>query len=280
MKKLVSLVMLVAALTARLGAQDFEGTVVWKMSAEVSDPKLKARMEQMSSPEMQAKLAQAQAAMNTPEMQAMMKQNPQMRAMIEKQMGLMPKPGAAAGGAGGMFPSKFICKTKGARALILVEGGMFPSETLSLGDQQVAYLIDRGAHTYRKLAATFPGATAEKSEAASFKVTPTSETTKILGYTCTRCVIEQTGGGGPREHASYVVWVTKDIPGLDSRKLAALRVGRDAGSNFMGQLDGVPLKIEIATPQAKMVMQADSITREALPAATFELPTGFTEAAM
>ncbi len=277
MKKILSLVMIAAALASRVLAQDFEGTVTWKMKAEMTDPKMQAQMEQaqaqLASPEMQAKMEQARAAMNTPQMQEMMKQNPAMRAMIEKQLAKLPKPAAAGGGPGGMFPHQFVCKTKGVRVLIAVEGGMFPMETLVLGDKGVAYRIDRAQRTYSRIDTKMP----ERKEAheIQFKVTPTAETAKITGYDCTRYDIEQTGSRGPVMH--YSVWATKDIKGFDIKKLEAMRVGRDAGPNFMTQVDGVPLKVEINTPQAKMVMQAESITRESLPASTFELPAGFTE---
>lgn len=290
MKKIVALLFVAAALVGRVVAQDFEGTVRWSMTAEISDPAVRAQMSQaqaqLASPEMQAQMEQARAAMNTPEMQAMMKNNPQMRAMIEKQMGALnnlPKPAAGGGGAGGMFPNKFVCKTKGTRALITVEGGMFPSETLSQGDKGVAYRLDRAQRTYRRLPTSLPQADEVKAKLGTdFKVTATGETAKIIGYSCKRYLVEQSGGAGadPREHQTYTVWATKDIPGLDSKKLEALRVGRESGPNFMTQIDGVPLKIEINTPQAKLVMQAESITRESLPASLFELPAGFTEAAM
>ena len=278
MKKLIPL-LAAAALACGVHAQDFEGTVTWKMRAEISDPELRAKMNEaqsrMASPEMQAQLKQAQAAMQSPQMQAMMQQNPAMRAMIEKQMAALPKPGATPGGGpASMFPNKFTFKVRGSRSLVQVEGGMFPMEILSFADQHVAYRLDRAGHTYRRM--SHPAESNAGPDAATqFKVTPTGETARLLGYNCKRYLVEQVGGAS---QTTYSVWTTKDIAGLDAKKLGDLRVSRDRGPNFMSQLDGVPLKMEINTPQAKLTMEAEAITPETLPADAFELPAGFVEA--
>jgi hypothetical protein len=275
MKKLF-FVALVAILYSCAQAQDFEGTVVWKMRADISDPAMRQQMQaaqaQLSSPEIQAKLKEAQTAMNTPEMQAMMAQNPQMRAMIEKSMAAAaPKPGASSDDAtGGLFPKSITMKAKGARTFVKIEGGMMPSEILTLGDKGVSYKIDRSAKTYQVLAKPDDAS----PSAGAFKVTRTSESTKVLGYTCTRYLVEPVGEG---DGTTYSVWTTKEIKGLDPKKMSSLQVGRDSGPNFMSQLDGAPLKMEISTHQAKILMEATAIKTEPLPDSTFALPKGFTE---
>lgn len=254
-------------------AQDFEGTVVWKMRASLTDPAMQAAQAQLSSPDIQAKMMEAQAAMNTPEMQAMMAQNPQMRAMIEKSMAAIPKPGAAnADSAGGMFPRGITLKAKGARTLVKVEGGMMPSETLTLGDQGVSYQLDRAAKTYQRLAPS--NDSTALAAGAAFKITKTSDTAKVLGYTCTRYLVESPDG---TDGITYSVWTTRDIKGLDPKKMGSLQVGRDHGPNFMSQLEGAPLKMDITTPQAKIMMEASSIKKESLADSTFAVPAGFTE---
>src|SRR5690242_15873893 len=100
MKRLAALLVL-AVFTLTLRAEDFEGTITWKMKMEISDPALQAKMQaaqaKLADPAVQAQLAQAQAAMQSPQMQEMMRQNPQMKAMIEKQMAALKGPGAASG---------------------------------------------------------------------------------------------------------------------------------------------------------------------------------------
>lgn len=266
MKFIASLLTLVFAAT--MTAQEFEGTITWKMQAQITDPAMQSKMQaaqaRMASPEMQA-------ALQNPEMQAMMAQNPQMKAMIERQMAALKGP-ASDGGQGGLFPTGFTLRTKGARSLVRVEGGMFPSEVLTQSDLNAAYQIDRASETYRRL----PQDQSGSATGPAPRVTRTAETAKILGYTCTRCVVETSAGP---EKAAYSIWVTKDIKGFDPARLKNMRVGRAPGPNFMDQLDGVPMKMEITTPQAKLVMEVSAIQAESLAAALFELPEGFSEAA-
>jgi uncharacterized protein DUF4412 len=260
-----------------LHAQDFEGTITWTLHAEITDPAMKAQIDsaraQTASPEMQAKMAQAQAAMQTPQMQEMMKQNPQLRAMMEKQMATLSGGGAAGGGnpMEKMIPKGFTLKAKGTRSLAITEGGIAPSEILTLGDQKVSYSINRDQKTYRTLP-TAAGSAASGDSA--FKITRTSETAQILDYTCTRVLVEPTSEA---QKTTFVVWVTKDIKGFDAKQLAALRVGRDRGPNFLSQLDGVPLKVEITAAQMNLTMQVTAIKAESLPDSLFALPAGFTE---
>jgi hypothetical protein len=46
---------------------------------------------------------------------------------------------------------------------------------------------------------------------------------------------------------------------------------------FYDNIDGVPLKMEMITPQMKMTMQVMEIKKESLPASAFEIPGGYTE---
>jgi hypothetical protein len=277
MKKLILAAMAAVFFCCCLQAQDFEGTVVWKMRADLTDPAMREQMRaaqaQLSSPDMQAKMKEAQTALNTPEMQAMLAQNPQMRAMIEKSMSVMPKAGAASADAeSGLFPKGITLKSKGACTLVKIEGGMMPSEILTLGDKGISYRIDRPAKTYQVLAKSTD--TAVTTSANAFKITRTADTAKVLGYTCTRYLVSPAGEG---DGTTYSVWTTKEVKGLDPKKMSSLQVGRENGPSFMTQLDGAPLKMEITTSQAKILMEASVIKAESLPDSTFALPKGFTE---
>lgn len=277
MKKLATF-LAITLLTAALRAGDFEGTVTWKMKAEISDPALQAKMQaaqaQLATPEMQAKLQQAQTAMQSPQMQEMMRQNPQMKAMIERQMAAMQGPAAASGNPlGGMMPQGFTLKAKGQRSLVIVDGGIMAGEILTLGDKDEAYRINRDERTYQRIDHPM----LDQPAAKSYKITRTGQTEKILGYTCTRCEVTATGATGT-EKTSYTVWVTKEIKGLDPKQLSALRVGRDRGPNFLEQLDGVPLKMEIHSAQANLMLECTSIIPGALPDALFQLPADFNAA--
>jgi len=134
----------------------------------------------------------------------------------------------------------------------------------------VSYRIDRKARTYRKLAAD-----PIKEAAGNHKVTPTGETTKVLGYTCKRYLIKTIEGG---EKMAYSIWATSDIKGLDAKTPSRLNFDQ-SGSEFMSQIEGVPLKIDVVTPQVKLFMVATTVKKETLPDSLFVLPAGFKEVA-
>lgn len=277
MKKFAAF-LVAALLTLTLSAQDFEGTITWKMTAEIADPALKAKMQaaqaQLASPAMQAKMQQAQAAMQSPQMQEMMRQNPQMKAMIERQLAALKGPAAASDNPlSAMLPESFTFKTKGQRSLVIIKGGPAAGEILTMADKNATYRLNREAQTYQKVTRE----PAETPASPTYRITRTTETAKILGYTCTRCDVEPSTSTSPVK-MTYAVWVTAEIKGLDPKKLRAIRVGQGRGASFIGQLDGVPLKLEVHSPKANFTMEVTAITPGTLPAAEFELPADFTEA--
>lgn len=88
MKKLTVFLFMLMSLACM--SQTFEGTVKFSMKAEITDPKMKAQMEQgmqqLNDPATQAKMKEMQEKMNDPQMKAMMEANPQMKAQIENAM--------------------------------------------------------------------------------------------------------------------------------------------------------------------------------------------------
>lgn len=276
MKKLFALFTLVTGLVAgSLSAQDFSGTIVWSMRVEITDPAMKKQIAdaqvQLADPAMQAQLKQAQEAMKSPEMQAMLQANPQMKEMMEKQMAAFTKPGASGGDPlAGLFPKGFTLQIKGPRSLVKTEGGPGVGDVLTFADQNVSYRIDRTAHTYSKLPAD-----PVKETTGNYKITPSTDTAKVLGYTCKRYQVDTTDSGAK---TSYSIWATNDIKGLDAGSLRRLNFGK-SDSSFMSQIEGVPLKIDAVTPQAKLFMIATAVKNEALPDSLFVLPAGFKEVA-
>ncbi|MNC92931.1 hypothetical protein D3C83_94500 [compost metagenome] len=49
---------------------------------------------------------------------------------------------------------------------------------------------------------------------------------------------------------------------------------------FYDKLEGVPLKMEMTTPQMKMMMQVMEIKKTPIAASTFEIPAGYAETKM
>ena len=273
MKSLFACALAAFASTIAL-AQDFEGTIRWTFSFEITDPAIKQQMaaaqQQLADPELQVKMHEAQAAMASPEMQAMMAQNPQMKAMMEKQMAMLnPSAGSANNPFADLFPKGITVKTKGGNTLAVIEGGIAASETLTLSGTQTSYSINRRAQTYSTLST---GGHAEaEAGAQGYTVQKTDETAQILGYGCTKYLVATTGGKSGR----YAVWATTDFKGFGSANFPKIRLGRNQSADFMQQIEGVPMKLEISSPEANITMVAASIKTETLPAGLFEIPAGF-----
>jgi hypothetical protein len=205
-----------------------------------------------------------QEKMNDPEFKKMMESNPQMKAQMEAAMKMMQ-----AGGSGSMMPSGFVVKMKNKNVLTRFDGGMIKSETLYLGDKDASYMLDREAKTF----STVPEHKEDPNNKVDVKVTKTSETAKVLDYTCTKYLVDITTQG---QTMHQVIWTTTAIKDIDFKALAKHRVG-NSNSMFYGQLEGVPLKTEMTAPQGKMVMEATEIKRQSLPAADFAIPSGYKE---
>jgi hypothetical protein len=266
MKKLVLvLVMIVVVMTGH--TQTFEGTIHWSMKMDITDPKAKAQMEEVrkkaADPANQAKMKEMEAKMKDPQMKALMEQNPQMKAQMEAALKMMQ-----GGDLNSMIPSGIDVKMKGANALTTIRGGiMDKSEILHLGDKDVTYNINHASKTYMVMKGS-------DKEQKSPKITKTSETQKILGYTCTKYLIEQTGHDGKTVNTNY--WATNEIKDLDLKTLAKQQKGQSQSFIFT-EVDGVPLKIEVMMPEGNMTMECTEFKKESVPASTFVLPSGYSE---
>lgn len=251
--------------------QHFEGTLVWSVKTEVTDPKMKQQMAEaqkaMSDP---AKIKEMEDQLNNPEFKKMMDQNPQMKAQMEKALAMMKSSGAGES----MMPKKIIIQMKNESAHTRMEGGMMAgTETLYLGDKKETITLNRDAKTYSKHADDTKEE--ENNDDLKSKVTKTSTTAKILGYTCTKYIVTSTYGDKAIE---TIIWATKDIKDLDFKALAAQQKISGKQANFFPKdIDGVPLKVETNSSGIHMVMEATELKRETIPASEFAIPAGFTE---
>ena len=269
MRKILLFSFLLIAMAGQ--SQVFQGTITWSMKYDIKDPEQKAKMEkaqkQMADPANQEKMKKMQEQMNTPEMKAMMDANPQMKARMEAAAAMLQ-----GGNGGSMMPSSFVVKTNGSSSLTKMEGGMFALEMLYQADKGQGYTINRTAKTYSLLPT---GSSMDhKRDSVQHKVTKTAETMKILGYTCTKYIVEITT---EKNTMSQFFWTTNEIKGLDMKNMARQRMGSGGQSLYYAGIEGVPLRIEMPNPQASMVMEVTAIKKEALPASDFVLPDGFTE---
>ena len=254
-KLFVALLWVVFVVVSTVRAEDFSGTMQWSARIEFVDPQVASQMEMV------------QAALKNPELLSLLLQNPQLREMLESKLG----PLSSSGSASSLLPTGFILSIKGQRAWVKTEGGLVSREVLSLADQHTAYVINRQARAYQKL----PGpATAGSPSAVKLKVTRTTETAQILGYPCNRFIVEANDAGAK---SRFSVWTTTAIKGFDAAAVKRLNWGLASGTDFMAQIEGVPLKVDAVTPDAKVALAATRITPGSVDGALFTLPAGFTQ---
>ena len=260
----IRLLLFFVLLTRFATAQDFEGTIKWSMTMNITDPKLKAQMEEaekkMKDPATQAQMKQM---MDNPELKKMMESNPQMKAQMEMIKSMQ--------NGGSMMPTGMTVKTKAGNALTKMEGGpMAGMETLFLKEKNESYLINTEAKTYSVLPkheSSTPG------HEPSVTIKKTTETQKILNYTCTKTIVTVTEGA---HTVNQVFWTTTELKGFDFKSLSDQSVAKGKGMYYK-DLEGVPLKVEMTIPQGTMVMEAKEVKKQTLPASDFQLPSGFTQ---
>lgn len=268
MKKLSFLGMLLLTAFTTF-SQSFEGTITWSMKMDITDPAAKTRMEEaqkkMSDPANRAKMKEMQAKMNDPQMKAMMDANPQMKAQMEAAMKVM-----AGGDINAMIPKRMVIKLKNDNSLVTMDGGMMDkSQILYLKDKDQSIHIDHANKTYSIMNSK---ATTNTNEPHT-KVTRTSETKKILDYTCTKYMVESTSSNG--KAVQQLFWTTKDVD-VDMKNLSKHNAGNDHRF-FYDNIEGVPLQIEMLIPEGKMTMEATEIKKESLTASLFQIPVGYKE---
>ena len=268
MKKIIILLLLSTAIAR---AQNFEGTIVWKITSEITDPATKAKMDEankkMNDPETQAQMKELKEKMNDPQFKAMMESNPQMKTQMEN----MIKMAEGGGGLSSMMPTGYIIKIKDQNTLIKMEGGMMSNmEMLYLKNKNSTYQLDREKKTYKVL----PHMANDTTKLPDVKVTKTTETTKILNYPCTKYIVETKSNGHTMQQ---FFWTTTAIKDLDMKSFAHQRTGNGQQSFFYEKVEGVPLKIEIKQPQGAMIMEATEFKKQSLSASDFSLPSDFKE---
>jgi hypothetical protein len=219
----------------------------------------------MNDPAQQAKTKEMQAKMNDPQMKAMMEANPQMKAQMENMMKM-----TQGGDMSAMMPSGMKIKIKNGNTLTLMEGGM-AMEVLHMKDNDLNVNLNRQNKTYTVLPHG-GGGPGDAAMGPKPKVTKTTETGKILNYTCTKYIVEVIERNRP---VTQILWATNEIKDIDMKSLAKQRMGRSGQLSYEG-VDGIPLKIEMTTPEMKMTMEVTEIKKESLPASDFSI-AGFTE---
>jgi len=166
-----------------------------------------------------------------------------------------------------MMPKSLTIKIKDQNTLTKMDGGMMANtEILFLKNKNTTYKIDREAKTYSVMSSS------DTMKLSNVKITKTSETTKILGYTCTKYIAESTVQGRP---VHQMFWATTAIKDLDFRSMSRQRFGQGQQTMFYEKIEGVPLKIEMKSDQFGMTMEVVELKKQSLPASDFTVPKDY-----
>ena len=165
------------------------------------------------------------------------------------------------------MPKAYVVKIKDQNVLTHMEGGIMGNiDVLYLPSKNTTYKINREAKTYSVMSGP------DTAKVKDVKITKTSETAKILNYTCTKYTAESTQQG----HTIHqIFWATTEIKGLDMKALARQSMGNNQQRMFFEKIDGVPLKIELKDPKFGMTMEVVEIKKQSLPASDFVVPKDY-----
>jgi hypothetical protein len=243
------LILLLTCQAAALQAQGFEGIITWTSTSDI-----KLSDEQVQ--QMKAAKKQLEAQMNNPEFKKQMEANPALREMMEKQLKNLD--GMQGGGAVNFMPEKMITKVKGKNTRSEMGTTVFIHRT----SENKTYMLDTETKTYSEINST-------PTEPADSRVSvkKTSETTTINGYKCTKYLLNIEGSA----MTTQWLWVTKDIKDIDP----SMFKGKGNENLFFNDVDGIPVKIEINTPQGKVTSEMTELKRVTLPDSDFQIPAGY-----
>lgn len=296
MKKLMFFLLGILSIALAQAQTAFEGTVKWTLKMEVTDPQLKMQMEEankqlankakepQNSPN-KKQIEDLKMQLNNPELKAMFDANPTLKAQIEQQIKMLEganigTPGTPATPPANPFmdfmPTGATIKMKAGNTLTRIEGSAnspLVNDILYLKDKKETYVIKRNQKTY--FIKPRPDSTKPLPKEGQVKVTKTTETAKILNYTCTKYVVEKITSRG--EKISQNIWATTEIKDVDSRQFSELKAGRGQESLVYEEIKGVPLKMELIDPRSIMIMEVTEIKKETISPAEFVIPADFKE---
>lgn len=259
------LIIVFACLAGNLAAQQFEGTITYKITMEFSDPRKKTQMEEtrkrINDPRNRARYEQIEGKLSDPQARVTMERNPRERKEMDQAMAEIE--------GGSMFPTGIRISMKNENSLTELQG-VFPySLLLYLKENNQRYVLNRKLKTFSPVSArerrTF------KSDSSAV-VTRTSEKANILGYECTKFIVEKMKGGQP---VTQEVWTTTDIKGFDVSSLQRQNIARIQWN--LDKVEGVPLKLTGKNNDGVFTVEAVEIKAQPQPEADFKIPGDFKE---
>lgn len=168
-------------------------------------------------------------------------------------------------GYSSMLPNGFEITTKNtvSRMKMFNTKGVL-MEIVSQHDKKENYMLDHAEKKAYKL----PAETPKSPDAPKPKITKTSETETIAGYTCTKYLVEEPNGKSVQH-----VWVTKDL----KVPVAAFSggIGSKSSSMIIDGIEGLPLKITFTDNGNASEMVATAVKKEKLNTSDLQLPSGY-----
>lgn len=274
MKKFIVFIIAVSITLTSYAQVNFEGTIKWSISLKSSNDTASTQNELTPAQKEDLKkgIAELEKNLNDPNMQAMFESNPSMKAMLEQQLATM-KAVKGENLISDLLPKSFTIKMKDGNSYTQLEGGVTALATgdiLYLKGTDKKYYIKKAAKTY----SVAPKSKAPSSEEAIVSVVATTETAKILTYTCTKYIVTFTEAGKIK---TMFVWATKDLKQYTASSFHTSGVGNQSNMAAFKKIEGVPLKIEMSEQGQTVVMEVVELKNAILPASDFILPLDYKE---
>jgi hypothetical protein len=175
-------------------------------------------------------------------------------------------------GISSLMPKSYIVKMKDGNSYTQIEGGVAAAagDILYLKAMDKTYYIKKGAKTY----SIAPKTKSTYSEDATVMVTPTTETTKILNYACTKYIVTFTEAGKSR---TLFIWATKDLKQYSPSSFQISGLSNASNTSAIRKIDGVPLKIEVTEEGQTVILEVIELKSISLPTTDFLLPADYKE---
>ncbi len=267
----------------------FEGTLVFAMKTEITNPEMQQQMkaqmqkakETLTGAEMEKSIRELETQMQSAEFKKQMDKNPELKQMIENQVAQLKKMRDEALAKPGSNPydeanvMRMTMKFKdgnmlsytGGLALDMLDGNI---TTLYRKADNKFYQLDHKRKTYKELKSQ-AGKEAETTN-WTFKVTPATGDTTIQGYACRKYFIEMTHPEEKQTMRGYV-WASTAIPTPPMNPDALQNNPTARAFSF---IKGTPLYMEMdMNKDARIIYYLESLKKEKLDAAEFNLPAGY-----
>lgn len=271
MKKIIVFIFTITIALTSWAQVNFEGTIKWGIKlggSQVASAQKELTPQQKE--ELNKGIAELEEKLNDPEMKAMLDSNPSMKAMLEQQLATMKA--MQSNGIGGMMPKSYTVKLKDGNSYTQVEGGALAAtgDVLYLKSTDKTYYIKKAAKTY----SVAPKSKAPSSEEAIITVTATTETAKILTYTCTKYIVTYAEAGKTK---TMFIWATKDLKQYTTNSFHTGGIENQSHTSAFKKIDGVPLKIEATEQGQTVVLEVLEIKNATFAASDFILPADYKE---